>query len=708
MTKYAFAAGFAVVAISSPGVSLAQGANAEVDAQGGEIVVTAQRREEKLRDVPISVTALSGKAIEQSGVSNGLSLGQITPGLNFQGNGSTIQPAIRGVTSTGSNPGDAANVAIYVDGVYQPVQFSNFLELVDIQSIEVLKGPQGTLFGRNATGGAITVATRKPSFNTTATVKLSYARYNEVNAQAFVSGGLSDKVAVSLAANYRTDDGFRRDLITNAKLAKTQIFSTRGKALFQISDDFSALFSADYTDSKDNTTFAGQPLAGNTATASSPGVVLATRPNTAALNLVPVLNVEGGGGSMRLEWAKSGVTVSSLTAYRHYTSLQQPDSDVSNIPLSLSRLDYKTDTWSQEFNLASAGDGPLSWIGGLFLFDDKQKLILQSFTGAASTRVLLNDVKTHTESAALFGEINYAVTDRLTLIGGLRYSIDRIDYVGANNGAVPVSPPAKTFRSLTPRASIRYELAPRTNVYFTYSKGYKAGVFGTSTPSPTIPPVNPEKIDAYEMGIKGDAGILSYSAAAYRYDYKDLQFQAFGATSLQSVLQNAATARINGAELNASITPFSGFSISGGLSYVDAKYSKFVGAQAFIPRAGGGNDSLKIDASGNRVIRTPEWSGNVGATLEVPIGDSKLRFSGNAFFSGTVYYDVSNRTRQKPYDVINASAAFVLPGDQLELEVFGTNLTDSKYFTSLLVSGLADNVNFARPATYGARLTYRY
>ncbi len=383
-----------------PAVSFAQGAGAENVAQGGEIVVTAQRREEKLRDVPISVTALSAKTIEHSGVATGLSLGQITPGLNFQGNGSTIQPAIRGVTSTGSNPGDAANVAIYVDGVYQPVQFSNFLELVDIQSIEVLKGPQGTLFGRNATGGAITVATRKPSFKPTATIKLGYSRFDEVNVQGFVSGGLSDKVAVSLAANYRYNNGFRHDVISGADLAKSKVFSTRGKILAQLSDDFSALVSADYTDSQDNSTFSGQPLNGNTSAGTSPGVVLATVPNTAALNFVPVLNVKGGGGSLRLEWAKPGVTVSSLTSYRHYISLQKPDSDVSNIPLSASQLDYKTDTWSQEFNAASAGGGKLNWVAGLFLFDDKQALVLQSFTGTAFTRVLLNDVKTHTQSAA--------------------------------------------------------------------------------------------------------------------------------------------------------------------------------------------------------------------------------------------------------------------------------------------------------------------
>lgn len=265
-----------------------QGAATEGSAQGGEIVVTAQRREQKLRDVPISVTAPSARAIEQSGVSTGLSLGQITPGLNFQGNCSTIQPAIRRVTSTGSNPGDAANVAIYVNGVYQPAQFSNFLELVDIQSVEVPKGPQGTLFGRNATGGAITVTTRKPTFDTTALFRVGYARFDEVNAQGFVSGELSDKVAVSLAATYRADDGFRRDLITGARLAKTQIFSTRGKVFAKLSDEFTALLSADYTDSKSNTTFAGQPLNGNTAGASTPGLVLGIQPNTAALNVVPV------------------------------------------------------------------------------------------------------------------------------------------------------------------------------------------------------------------------------------------------------------------------------------------------------------------------------------------------------------------------------------------------------------------------------------
>lgn len=681
--------------------------NAELNI--GDIVVTAQRREERLRDVPISITALSGEALNKTGILSGTELGQITPGLNFQANGSTIQPAIRGVTSSGSSPGDAANVAIYVDGVYQPVQFSNFIDLVDIQRIEVLKGPQGTLFGRNATGGAINITTLSPQNDPTMLLRLSYGRFDDLNAQAFVAGPLTKSLSASFAANYRSDRGYRRDIVSGARLARSQIGSVRGKLKFEPGSAFDVVVSADYTDSKNNTTFAGQPLNGNTVAASLPGVVLALEPNTAALNFVPTNNTKGGGGSVRAVWHLPFADLSSLTAYRTYKSLQIPDSDVTNLPISASRLAYDTRTWSQEFNLASTGSAPLGYLFGIFLFDDRQELLLDSFTGAANTRVLRTDVDSaRTRSAAAFGELNYAVTDRLSVIGGLRYSIDEIDFTAANNGAPYVSPPAKTYNSLTPRGSIRYAIAPDTNVYFTYSRGFKAGVFATTSPSATALPVRPEKISAYEIGVKGGSGPLSYSAAAFHYDYRDLQFQSFGATSVVAVLQNAATARINGAEFNLAVRPVAGLSLSAGASYIDGTYSSFPRAQGFVPRTTGGNAPIVANASGNKLIRTPDWSGNLSASYEAPVGASTLTFSGNAFFSGRVFYDVTNRTSQKPYEVVNLSVGWRLPGDHLELQVFGNNVTDTIYIQSLLVSALGDAVQYARPATYGARLNYRF
>lgn len=684
-------------------------ASAEEMVEGGDIVVTAQRREERLREVPLSVTALSGESLAATGIGSGTQLGQVTPGLNFQANGSTIQPAIRGVTSTGSSPGDAANVAIYVDGVYQPVQFSNFLDLIDIQRVEVLKGPQGTLFGRNATGGAINITTLSPQQDATMQLRVGYGRFGEVTAQAFVAGGLTDKISASLAASYRTDDGYRRDILSGARLAKTSIGSLRGKVKFEAGDNFEALLSIDYTDSENNTTFAGQPLNGNTVAASLPGAVLALKPNTAALSFVPVNDSDGGGVSLRAVWRLPFADLSSLTAYRTYDALQIPDSDVTNLPISASRLDYDTRTWSQEFNLTSNDTGPFKWIAGLFLFDDQQSLLLDSFTGAANTRVLRTDVNSaRTKSAAVFAELNYAVTNRLSVIGGLRYSIDKIDFTAANNGTPFVSPPAETYRSLTPRASIRYAVTPDTNVYFTYTRGFKAGVFATTSPSATALPVRPEKIDAYEVGIKGGSGPISYSAAAFRYDYRDLQFQSFGTTSVVAVLQNAASARINGAEGNLSIRPLTGLSLGAGVSYIDGEYLRFPTAQGFIPRPTGGNASAVVDASGSRVIRTPKWSGNVYATYEVPIGEYSLALSGNFFFSSRVFYDVTNRTSQKPYEVLNISAGLRLPGDRVEVQAFGQNVTNTVYIQSLLVSGLADAVQYARPASYGVRLIYRY
>lgn len=695
---------------AGPAHAQADGATGAVAETGQDIIVTAQRRAERLRDVPLSVSALNGEALAQSGIATGLGLTQAITGLNFQANGSTVQPAIRGVTSTGSNPGDASNVAIYVDGVYQPFQAGNYIDLVNIERVEVLKGPQGTLFGRNAAGGAISVTTRSPQFDPEGHVTVGYGRFGDVRGEAYATSAISDSIAADFSFKYVNDDGFRKDIVTGRDLATREYLALRSKVLLKASDTVRITIAGDYADSSDNSVFSGQPLNGNAAAAPLPGAVIATRPNSAALSFVPTLDVKGGGASLRAELELPFADLTSLTAYRRYTSFQHPDSDITPVRLSETNLSYDIDTWSQELNLASNGKGPFKWIAGLFLFDDRAAQELASFAGVAPTyttlvQVLLNRSKIHTRSAAVYGEANYAVTDRLTVIGGLRYSHDKISYVGTN-GVITVNPEA-SFDSVTPRASIRYEVLDRTNIYATYSKGFKAGVFNPGALATT--PVNPEKIDAYEIGVKGGVGrLFSFSAAGFHYDYRDLQFQAFGATSIVPILQNAANAKIDGAEVEATLNPVAGLSVRGGLAYTDARYSDFAGAQGFIPRPGGGNNSALIDASGNRMIRTPKWSGNAAVTYDMPAFDGTLSISGNAFFSGRVYYDVANRAQQKPYQIYNASLSWTTPDDHWRVTIFGENLSDEVYVQSLLVSGLGYNVNFGRPATYGARLTYQF
>lgn len=259
-------------------------------AGSGEIVVTAQRRNERLVDVPISISVLTGNALEQAGVRSTEDLTATVPGLNFATNGAFAQPTVRGVGTTVTSAGNDANVAIYIDGVYQPNQISNFSDLVDLEQVEVLKGPQGTLFGRNATGGAIRVTTKRPSLSSEARATASYGRFNDIRLTAFGTGPLSDKVAVSFALLYGDDEGYVRNRGTGNKVADTNARSMRGKILFQPSETVEFLLSGSHSKRSSNPAFTLGVLNGNSIALRLPGSIQPTGPREVSLTFDPFIS----------------------------------------------------------------------------------------------------------------------------------------------------------------------------------------------------------------------------------------------------------------------------------------------------------------------------------------------------------------------------------------------------------------------------------
>jgi len=241
------------------------------DADSGEIIVTAQRRAERLIDVPISISALSGNALEQAGIRSTEDLTAVIPGLNFATNGAFAQPTVRGIGTTVTSAGNDANVAIYIDGVYQPNQIANFSDLVDLEQVEVLKGPQGTLFGRNATGGAIRVTTKRPSFTPEARLTASYGRFDDVRLTAFGTAPLSDEIAVSFAFLYGDDQGYVRNIGTGNRVADSNAMSIRGKILLQPTDGLEFILTASRTERSANPAFTLGVLDGNSNALRLPG-----------------------------------------------------------------------------------------------------------------------------------------------------------------------------------------------------------------------------------------------------------------------------------------------------------------------------------------------------------------------------------------------------------------------------------------------------
>ncbi|SDD66109.1 iron complex outermembrane recepter protein [Sphingomonas sp. YR710] len=726
----ACAAHGAVYAQAAPAVASA--ANAQSPAQepsSQDIIVTAQRRSELLRDVPISITAFNSESLAKTGVTDARGLMQVTPGLNFQQFGSSAQPLIRGIGSTGGSVGDSSNVAIYIDGVYQPFQAANFLRFEDIDRIEVLKGPQGTLFGRNAAGGAISITTLKPSLNAaTGKFSVGYGRFNEVELNGFVSTPLSDKLAVSLSGNFTRNDGFRRDIFLNRDVGYLRSHSVRGKLLFEPDPATQILVSGYYRWSNDLSSFGNQPLNGNTVIRRTvPNILLANEPNTSALTVENVNQVKVYGGSLNIEHDLGFAKLTSLTAFSNARQFVFTDSDLTPAANLQTKINFGTDMVSQDLTLTSTNQGPLSWLvggtyyrehgffrsntfGGLFVPSDSPPLTAGRFIPDV-------DIKAY----AVFAELTYRITDRLTAVAGGRYSNDRPSYTGTTivvatglpNTAAQVSP-SESFSSFTPRVALRYAVTPTLNAYASYSRGFKSGVFNSN--GLQVDAVKPETVDAFEVGMKGSlSSVFSFDTAAYYYDYKNLQQLSFGTTPTTLILRNAAKAEIYGFEANVTARPLAGLTLRGGLGYVHGEYKSFPGAQGFRPTTDangvpiGGNTSFIFDASGHPMIRTPRVQANGTVAYETAIANGgKLTVNVTGSYTAKMYHDVSSNTVQPAFTVVNGSMSYTTPDQRWRLTIWGNNILNETYIAGILISGTATAVTYSKPATYGVKLGYMF
>ncbi len=699
----------------------------------GDIVVTAQRRNELQRDVPISITAFNADTLAKTGVTDARGLMQITPGLNFQQFGSAAQPLIRGIGSTGGGQGDSSNVSIYIDGVYQPFQAANFLRFSDLERIEVLKGPQGTLFGRNAAGGAISITTLKPSLGeANGKFSASYGRFNEVELNGFVSVPLSDKAAISVSGNFSHNDGFRRDINLNIDVGYLRSRSVRGKLLFEPDDRTSVMLTGHYRWSNDLSSFGNQPLNGNTVIRRTvPNVLLATIPNTSALSVENVNKVEVYGGSISIEREMGFAKLTSLTAFSNARQFVRTDSDLTPVANLMSDINFGTDMVSQDLTLTSTGDGPLSWLAGASYYKEHGFLISTTYGGlfvpsatppAVSGR---NTPDVEISAYAVFAELTYKLTDRLTAIVGGRFSNDRPSFSGAptiitngvntgqQNTALKVSESA-SFSSFTPRVALRYAVTPTINAYASYSRGFKSGVFNTN--GLQVDPVKPEVIDAFEVGIKGAvSSVFSFDTSAYYYDGKNQQQLSFGTTPATLILRNAAKTEIYGFEANLNTRPLEGLTLRGGLAYVHGEYKSFPGAQGYRIStdangvAIGGNTAFNFDATGKKMIRTPEWQVNGTIAYETEIGNGgKVNFNLTASHTSKIYHDVSNNFVQPSFTVVNSSLGYTTPDDRWQVTVFGNNIFDEAYIAGILISATATAVTYSKPASYGIKLGYKF
>lgn len=691
----------------------AQGAPNAASADGTmleEILVTAQRRSERLVDVPISVATASSDDLERAGPASIENLTKITPGVYFQRAVYGLAPTVRGIGSTLSAAGGEQNVALYIDEVYRPTPTANVFDLASVAGVEVLKGPQGTLFGRNATGGAILVRTLDPDFAPAGRLNLSYERFGQLRTSGYLNMPVTDMVAVNAAVAYRHSDGYVRDLKTDRIINEGHDFNVRGKLLFQPNEDVSIVLTAAHSEFDDPTGVDTKNLRPARLITLLGGGPIATDRWHSSNNVQQYIRTSGQEYGARAKVDLGSGTLTSITAYQRNKLDTLNEIDLSYINTNVI-IKILTRTFTQEVNYASAPDEPLTYVVGAYYYHSEGEVPYFSSQVLTPAFTPLYNSEGRVEAVAGYADGTYDLGD-LSLIAGIRYSTEKRRSKSAFGVAAP-SPFSRiqeaTDSQWTPRIGLRYSLAEDTNIYATYSRGFKSGVFDVT--SPTGPGVKPETVDAFEVGLKSASPSLSYNAAAFYYDYQDTQANATlqVGNAVQNQLVNVPKARIYGAEADVFLRLNDNFDIRAAVAYTHSRYVDFKNAPGWADLGGLSFVGVPVDASGKKMVRAPELTVSSTITYHTTLGgDRNLEISVSPYYSSRVYFTFDNSLSQAPYVTVDAAAALTL-SDNLKVSVFGRNLTDRTYkvYESQLAFSL-DGARYATPRTYGVSLNFSY
>jgi iron complex outermembrane receptor protein len=676
-----------------------------------DVLVTAQRREQRLQDVPIAVTALTGDQIEQQGLTSTHDLAQAVTGLTILEAGGYVQPFIRGVGSTVTNLGEQGSAATYIDGVYMPTVNGQLYELANVQSIEVLKGPQGTLFGRNANTGAIIITTRQPQFTPEGRFQVGYGNFNAVSAQGFLTGPLSESVAVSVAGNFDRHDGWFNNLFNgDDEFGDAERWAVRANILINPAPNLSITLSGDALHTDDASPILVQPISGYQG--FLPGGLLPRGPYDFIGNgdgtghVGYIARQEGLSG--RVRWDTGPVEIISTTAYRwFYTHAIDYDSDTTPATLaSINNLEEGTN-FTQELQLNSSGTGPFTWVvGAFYLRQDADYAPLLVRSPAGLTTITAQQV---TQAYAGFADASYNFGD-FEITGGLRYSYETKRYDGQRNGVQLVNNAHDSWDAFTPRVVLSYHPNRRVLVYASFSQGFKSGTFNANGLSST--PVNPETVDAYEIGVKltPQPGMV-LNISTFQYNIDDLQVQALNPATNLILVANAAQVRARGIDVEFAVRPVEGLNLRLSGSYLDAQFTDFPNAQVFIPVVGGDgrNQSVIRNVTGNQNVRSPKWTFNAAADYRIALANGgSLVPSANLYYSSSFFWEVGNRLREDPHFIANANLTYNFLGERFSITAWVRNLTDEVRSRNTQAAAQADRRVSDEPRVFGIRLGYQF
>lgn len=698
-------------------------------ADAGEVIlVTAQRRPERPEDVPISLTALSGAQLEQLQATDMASLGKVVPSLVMTRTGAFTQPFLRGVGKR-SNLGVENSVATYVDGVYLASSISALLDLRGIERVEVLNGPQGTLFGRNTTGGVIQVITRDPKPGPSGETELHAGTHGLLRGDTYLTGG-NDRIAGNLALSLTNHGGYGTNLFTGKKSQGEVDHSlvARSKWVWRPADRLKLTLAGDYQDIDQD--FTQMPVAGFLAVGEPR--VLGFRDSDQ--NDSNRMHFRYGGLSLKADADIGTLKFMSLTAWRRMDARWHADLDMGPSPLLFGDPNGDQEQISQEFQLQSAETSRLRWVAGLYYIGIEERVdpiifryggSYSAMLGGRTAQVLFTVGKV--SSYAVYGQGTLPIAEATRLTAGLRYTIEKRS-VSARGERQFDNPPFvrpipglpllseeplkqdKTFGEQTWRASLDHDFSNALMGYVSISRGFQSGGWNLQTPQ--NPAFDPERLDDYEAGLKfaDRSGRFKADAAVFHYDYSDLQVSAI--TPIGSATTNATSAEIYGLDLQLGARLGERTDVTIGAQWLKARFNQFRNATCTDYDQDAPSLYLPVlcDVTGNRLPFAPKVKANLGASHQLSLGRAgSVLLSGSFAYNSGYYSEPDNVVRQKAYATFDASAEWRPLRGSLSVRLWALNLTDAKYYDSLVTfptTGVLQKP--AAPQRFGVSIAHEF
>ncbi|HTE42692.1 MAG TPA: TonB-dependent receptor [Steroidobacteraceae bacterium] len=718
-----------------------------------EIVVTARKREENLQEAPVAVSAFSGETLRQQGIVDLRGIANATPNMQFSyggngsGGGNFAQIFIRGIGQPDFIITKDPGVGIYVDGVYLARAPGSVLEMLDVERIEVLRGPQGTLFGKNTEGGAVLVTTKKPASETGVTAEIKAGAFHRRDVSASLNLPLSgDTLALRVSALSRTQDGYYRHLLslddvrTPGQIAASNSSnntgdinrqSGRATLLWTPSDTFSLTLSGDATKERQtaadyqliavpraaNGTLAANVVAYNTSVGNPAGLPyderwISTEPWTTYSTSPGHNNSDIWGVSATMDWDLNTVALKSITAFRDLFVQTRVDADGTPADIVASGgTDIGQRQFSEELQISGAAfDDKFNWIAGLWYFDEKAKdrQVSRQYVGLYQvTGLVAHDITRDSyrwiegTSYAGFLHGSYAFTPAWSVEAGLRYSKESKDFTfyqfrplrGISD--FPLTTRTNDWNVVTPKVSVQYKPVDGLMIYADYTTGFKAGGFNgrPGNSSLGIATFNEENVKTTELGAKSEffGNRLRINATAFFSDYTDIQITRLLPNGDRSD-DNAGDGEVKGAELEIAAMPLEGLTLAAALGFTDFEYTSLKPGVAFGCMAG-------ADYSNCTLPFNPGFTSNFSASYRIPMGDmGGLTLRGDVTHSDRYFVEIDNVSvvGQDAYDSIDARMAWNSSDDKWELALGGTNLTNE----AIVANGVNATANNSRIVTY--------